>query len=161
MISVMFVCLGNICRSPAGEGLLSHLTAKKELPLQLQIASSGIGDWHVGELPDKRMRQAAMDRGVALTSRAQVFKTEDFIDYDYILAADREILHELYKHARSPSEKAKITLMTAFSPTYTNEEVPDPYYGGRADFDLVLDMLEDACEGLITEIVERHVLRKE
>lgn len=152
MVSVMFVCLGNICRSPAGEGMLLHLVENGNYSIDLTVASSGIGDWHLGQLPDARMRRAAQERGITLSTRARLFKIEDFQEYDYILAADEEVLNDLYHYAESPGDKSKVHLITVFSSSYKNEEIPDPYYGGRADFDLVLDMLQDACEGLLLEI---------
>jgi low molecular weight protein-tyrosine phosphatase len=155
MVAIMFVCLGNICRSPAGEGMLQHLVDSSETSTDFTIASSGIGDWHVGQFPDSRMCQAASERGIMLTSRAQVFKVEDFDQYDYILAADHEVLNDLYHYARSLQDKSKVHLITAFSPSYHNEVVPDPYYGGVSDFELVLDMLEDSCEGLLQKLLHR------
>ncbi len=144
--SVMFVCLGNICRSPAAEGILRKLEPRWE------IASSGIGSWHVGQLPDERMRAAAMQRGLALTSRAQQFITDHYNQYDYILAADKEVLHLLQAHAKNPSETSKIHLMTAFCDLYKNQEVPDPYFKGENAFDEVLDILEESCRGLVRYI---------
>lgn len=140
--SVMFVCLGNICRSPAAEAIL------RKMEPDWEVASSGIGSWHVGHLPDERMREAALLRGHPLTSRAQQFLLSHFQDYDLILAADLEVLHHLQAHAKTPSEKAKVHLFTAFSERYPNEEVPDPYFQGGNAFDLVLDILEDACKGI-------------
>lgn len=155
MVAIMFVCLGNICRSPAGEGMLKHLLENTDSFEDANIESSGIGDWHVGQLPDSRMRKAALKRGVTLTSRAQVFKPEHFEKFDYILAADHEVLNDLYRYARTPEEKSKVHLVTAFSRSYRQQEIPDPYYGGASDFELVLDMLEDSCEGLIQEIKQK------
>jgi len=151
MTSVLFVCLGNICRSPAAEGILKELAKDKEL----HVESCGMGDWHVGNLPDPRMREAAERRGLVLTSRAQEFKREFFDRFDYILAADREVLHGLYHYAEKPEHKARVHLMTAFSKSYRDQEVPDPYYGGDDGFEQVLDMLTDACEGLLENIVKK------
>jgi protein-tyrosine phosphatase len=153
MVSILFVCLGNICRSPAAQGILSHMISK-EKSLVSRVESCGLGDWHVGQLPDERMREAAELRGVILASRAQQFHHNFFEEFDYILAADFEVLHDLQRHAVKPEYKAKIHLITAFSKMYKNEKVPDPYYGGHADFDLVLDMLEDSCIGLLEHIKE-------
>ncbi len=150
------MCLGNICRSPAGEGMLKHLVEGCDSSLELHVESCGIGDWHVGQLPDSRMRKAALERGITLTSRAQVFKIDHFNEFDYILAADHEVLNDLYHYARSPEEKSKVHLMTAFSSSYRDQKVPDPYYGGVSDFDLVLDMLEDSCEGLL-QYIKQHL----
>jgi len=155
MVAILFVCLGNICRSPAGQGILANLAAKEPSLQDLHIESCGMGDWYVGQLPDLRMRDAAKIRGIVLASRGQVFDPSFLNRFDYILAADHEVLRDLHHHAQSPEHKSKIHLMTAFSPAYKNEEVPDPYYGGDAGFEHVLDMLEDSCEGLIEYLKQK------
>lgn len=155
MVKVLFVCLGNICRSPAAEGLLRHMTAQQELSLEVYIESCGLGDWHIGQLPDERMREASKSRGIILTSRAQRFKPDFFDTFDYILAADHEVLNDLRRIAKTPEHKAKIQLMTSFSASYKDEEIPDPYYSGEAGFELVLDMLEDVCEGFLKYLQEQ------
>jgi len=149
MSSILFVCLGNICRSPAAEGVLRHMISQDSQLAHVHVESCGLGDWHAGKLPDERMRSAAKERGIELMSRAQNFKLQFFEDFDYILAADHEVLKVLYSFAKEPTEKAKIHLITAFSSTFKNEEIPDPYYGGDAAFELVLDIIEDACQGII------------
>lgn len=151
----MFVCLGNICRSPAGEEILRQ-KAKREEALKLLSASCGIGDWHVGHPPDWRMQQAAKARGILLTSKAQQFKHQFLEDFDFILAADKEVLHDLYRYAKTPEHKGKISLMTEFSSVYKGDDIPDPYCLGEAAFELVLDMLDDGCEGLLRHIKLRH-----
>lgn len=118
----------------------------------LRIESCGIGDWHIGQLPDERISAAAKDRGVILKSRAQQFQPDFFEHFDYILAADQEVMRDLYRYARTPEHKAKIQLMTAFSHFYHGQEIPDPYYQGGSAFELVLDMLEDSCQGLLEEL---------
>ena len=150
MHAILFVCLGNICRSPAAEGILRHLA--KNSNLDLYIESCGLGDWHQGKLPDPRMREAALQRGIPLVSRCQVIQPDFFYRFDYILAADNSVLHQLYDQANSPEHKAKIHLMTKFSRSYPGEEIPDPYYQDRMSFDLVLDMLEDSCKGLLEQL---------
>lgn len=152
MPSVLFVCLGNICRSPAAEGILRHHAEKNSLSNDIFVQSCGIGDWHVGQFPDERMREAAKNRGITLTSRAQQFQHSFLDTFDYILAADHEVLKDLYRYAKNPEHKSKINLITAFSTTYHGQEIPDPYYQGAAAFDLVLDMIEDSCEGLLNHI---------
>lgn len=152
MTAVLFVCLGNICRSPAAEGILRHLAAQDPKFSTLHIESCGLGDWHIGQLPDLRMREFSKARGFILSSRAQRFRPSYFDRFDYILAADKEVLHSLYQFARTPAQKSKIHLMTEFSTTYKNEDVPDPYYSGDAGFELVLDMLEDSCAGLLNHL---------
>lgn len=149
MPSVMFVCLGNICRSPAAEGLLRHIALRDPIGEVLYIESSGLGDWHIGQLPDERMRVAAKNRGIVLSSRAQQFKHAFLDRFDLILAADNQILKDLYQYAKTPDHKAKIHLITNFSSSYQGQEIPDPYYQGEAGFELVLDMIEDSCEGLL------------
>lgn len=155
MVAVLFVCLGNICRSPAAEGVLRHLAAKDQQFSDLVVESCGVGDWHLGHLPDERMRDAAKLRGIALTSRARQFKSDFFEKYDYILVSDKEVLNHLYYHAKDPAYKSKIHLMTQFSSSYKGQEIPDPYYLGSSAFDLVLDMLEDSCEGLLAHIAKK------
>lgn len=151
--SVLFVCLGNICRSPAGEEILRRIA--KEQGMDLRVESCGIGDWHAGQLPDPRMRQAASDRGFTLSSRAKQFHPRFFDEFDLILALDREVLKDLYKFANTVEHKSKVHLATAFSTSYKDQDVPDPYYGGRADFDLVLDMMEDVCEELVLKKIKK------
>jgi protein-tyrosine phosphatase len=151
-ISILFVCLGNICRSPAAEGVLRRMAEQDEKYKELHIESCGIGDWHVGQLADERMRNAAKGRGVIISSRAQQFHPAFFERFDYILAADNDVLNDLYHFARNPDQKSKVHLITAFSSCYQGEEIPDPYYLGEGSFELVLDMIEDSCEGLLKQI---------
>jgi protein-tyrosine phosphatase len=147
MTAVLFVCLGNICRSPAAEGVLKEMVSSNT-----KVASAGLGDWHEGQLPDERMRKAALRRDIVLTMRAQQIQEKHFEEFDLILGATREICDELVSLASHPEQKAKVKLMTAFSPTYKDQDVPDPYYKGTQDFELVLDILEDACEGLLEHL---------
>lgn len=147
-IKILFVCMGNICRSPAAEGILKHL-AQNEKDIKIEVESCGIGDWHIGRLPDRRMCEASETRGIYLKSRAQQFQKWFFDHFDYILAADQEVFKWLCHEANTPQDRAKIRLMTAFSRLYKDQEVPDPYLQGRQGFDLVMDMLEDSCQELI------------
>lgn len=150
MTSVLFVCLGNICRSPAAEGVLKNQL--KELDLDVHVESCGLGDWHTGQLPDSRMRKASESRGIVLSSRAQAFKRDFFDRFDYILAADNPVMYELHKWTEIPDHKAKIHLITKYSPLFKENEVPDPFYGEQAQFEHVLDMIDDACKGLVTHL---------
>ncbi len=152
MVSILFVCLGNICRSPAAEGLLRHMVEKGDIKHPIHVESRGLGDWHQGQLPDVRMREAAGSRGVLLVSRAKKIENDDFDRFDYILVADQKVLAEVYRYAKSPDHKAKIHLITHFSSIYKDEPIPDPYYEGDAGFERVLDMLEDSCQGLLHHI---------
>lgn len=156
MISILFVCLGNICRSPAAEGVFRHMISQEmEFPI-VRIESCGLGDWHIGQLPDHRIRTAALERGISLSSRAQHFRIEFLDEFDYVLAVDREVLNDLHRYARQTKTKAKIHLMSEFSKIYKNEEIPDPYYQGEAAFELVLDMIEDCCKGLKQHLKDYH-----
>lgn len=152
MVEILFVCLGNICRSPAAEGVLRHMAAKNPKGKNVNVKSCGLGSWHVGQLPDSRMQDVAKRRGLTLSSRAQQFRPEFFDRFDYILVADNEVMSVLYQYAATPEHKAKLHLITEFSSSYKGQEIPDPFYGNDASFELVLDMLEDSCEGLLERI---------
>ena len=156
MVKVLFVCLGNICRSPAGEGVLRHLAEREGIASDLTIASCGIGDWHIGHPPDARIREAAKARGVTLNTKAKPFVSNYLDEFDYILAADESVREHLLKYAKSPEQRAKIYFMTAFAKAYKDISVPDPYYEGDGAFEHVLDILEDSCQGLINEIKSRN-----
>lgn len=149
-IRVLFVCLGNICRSPAAEGILKHLL--QEVPdLKVYVESCGLDQWHVGRSPDARMTAKAASRGFYLEGKAQLFDPSFFHAFDYILAADQEVLQTLYDYAQ-PHHKSKIYLMTHFSTLYKGKDVPDPYY--NEGFDKVMDILEDSCKGFIKHLIK-------
>lgn len=112
----------------------------------------GLGDWHKGQLPDERMREATKNRGIILTSRAQKFQPEFFDKFDLILVADHKVMKELYQHAEKPDHKAKMHFITHFSANYKDQEVPDPYYQSGSGFEHVLDMLEDSIDGILNHI---------
>ncbi len=153
--NVLFVCLGNICRSPAGEGVLRSIAEKRGVADRIYVESCGIGGWHVGNPPDKRMHEASKGRGICLTGSAQQFEASFFDAFDFIMASDQSVLDELYQLATgNVGYQSKIYLMTGFSRFYKNEEVPDPYYGGELGFELVLDMLEDSCDALLDQILQ-------
>lgn len=149
---ILFVCLGNICRSPAAEGVLRHMAKAEGHEHELEIASNGLGDWHIGASPDMRMMTAAHSRGIILSSRAKQFTLDDFDKYDFILAADKEIHHQLLRAAKTAAHKSKIHLINDFSEIYKGQDVPDPYYQGDFGFELVLDMIEDSCKGLLKHL---------
>lgn len=148
---VLFVCLGNICRSPTAEGVLRHQLQRAGLADQVEVASAGTGDWHVGKAPDARTCKAALARGYDLSAqRAQQVKAGHFAEYDLVLAMDASNLADL-KAIHPPASKGELDL---FLRRYDGalDEVPDPYYGGAAGFEQVLDLIELACEQLVNEI---------
>ncbi|MCI0910864.1 MULTISPECIES: low molecular weight protein-tyrosine-phosphatase [Pseudomonas] len=151
---VLFVCLGNICRSPTAEGVLRHQLQAAGLAGQVQVASAGTGDWHVGKGPDRRTCKAALARGYDLSQqRAQQVKAEHFAEYDLILAMDESNLRHL-RAMRAPNAIGELDL---FLRRYgaAVDEVPDPYYGGAEGFEQVLDLIEAACRELVVEIKGR------
>jgi protein-tyrosine phosphatase len=152
---VLFVCLGNICRSPTAEGVTRHLAALENPPLALDIDSAGTGGYHVGAAPDHRAQDAALRRGIDISGlRARRITLEDCSKFDLILAMDRRNLSTL-EAARPPQARAKLRLFLEFAPQSGLVEVPDPYYGSERDFELVLDLCTAAARGLISELQER------
>jgi protein-tyrosine phosphatase len=153
-MKVLFVCLGNICRSPTAEGVFRHKVRAAGLEDRIEIDSAGTGDWHVGKAPDARTRAAALRRGYDLSGlRARQVSVADFSRYDLVLAMDNANLRDL-KRLRGSSGQAELDL---FLRRYELEldEVPDPYYGGEDGFEQVLDLVERACDGLLTEVKGR------
>lgn len=153
MKKILFVCLGNICRSPSAEAVFNALIRKNGLENVFRCDSAGTDAYHVGEHADYRMRQFGLKRGYNLTSISRSFDPKnDFDRFDYIIGMDRQNVRDLKSVARNESDRKKIHLMTDFCIGKKYDSVPDPYYGGDAGFELVLDILEDACEGLIRKI---------
>jgi len=152
---VLFVCLGNICRSPSAEGIMKHLVKKHKLNDEVDVESAGIGGWHVGELPDSRARKHAQARGYDLSSRAQQFDAHyHFKEFDYIVAMDHSNYRDLQSQDHNEKYAHKMFRITEFCKKNQVDEVPDPYYGGQDHFEEVLDILEDACEGFLKKIKE-------
>lgn len=158
-IRLLFVCLGNICRSPAAEGIMKSIVEKNDLQDLIEVDSAGTSGWHEGELPDERMRAHGEKRKYDFCSRSRKFKKSDFDDFDYIIVMDENNYHNVKVLAHSSHQMDKIRLMTDFSQQYNYyEQIPDPYYGGSSDFELVLDLLEDACKGLMHTIKNDYSL---
>jgi protein-tyrosine phosphatase len=148
-VSILVVCMGNICRSPTAEGVLRAMVAREKLEAHFQIDSAGTHGYHVGEPPDERARNAAHRRGYDLSPlRARRVADIDFIRFDRILAMDRDNL-SLLERACPPEHRHKLGLFLEYATNFDEREVPDPYYGGGDGFERVLDMVEDAARGLI------------
>jgi protein-tyrosine phosphatase len=149
---VLFVCTGNICRSPTAEGVLRKLAADAGLAHRIRVDSAGTHGYHVGEAPDARAQAHARRRGYDLSDlRARRFSREDFHTFDLILAMDREH-HAILARLAPSSAGQKLRLMLEFARRPVGDEVPDPYYGGPDGFELVLDLIEDAAEGLLDHL---------
>ena len=148
-VRVLFVCLGNICRSPAGEGVLKQIVADEGNEDRWIIDSAGTGGWHVGELPDRRMRIHARARGLELNHRCRKVSTSDFEDFDLIITMDNNNFTDLKRLAPDLESVQKIVPMATFiDSSFGYDYVPDPYYEGAEGFELVLDMLENGCGNL-------------
>jgi protein-tyrosine phosphatase len=154
-ISVCFVCLGNICRSPTAEGVFRHQVREAGLEDQIEIDSAGTSDAHEGNAPDPRSREHAARRGYALLSRSRQFVPEDFSRFGYVLAMDQVNFEDLTAlRRRSPPSQARLRLFREFDPSAPRgASVPDPYYGGKLGFEEVLDQCERASRGLLNEII--------
>lgn len=154
-VSILFICLGNICRSPAAEAVM-----RKKLDdiwpngSNIKVDSAGIGSWHEGQLPDYRMRRTGKRHGYDISSRARQIKQADFSRFTYIIGMDYENISDLNSLARTDEERKKILCAADFMthhPAY--HTVPDPYYGDEKDFELALELIEDACDGIIKKIL--------
>jgi protein-tyrosine phosphatase len=180
MARILFVCLGNICRSPTAEGTMRALVHEAGLEDEIELDSAGTGGWHIGEPPDERAVEAAQARGIALEGQAREVTLEDFDDFDLLVAMDRSNLGELWRLAPSEQARSKVRLLREFDPANPRPlaalsdnggskrsrggaprvnvkalkelDVPDPYYGAAGGFEEVLDLVQRACEGLLEEI---------
>lgn len=155
MVSVLFVCMGNICRSPTAEGVFRHLLRANNLERRVVVDSAGTHAYHIGEAPDPRTQRAAARRGYDLSSlRARKIVAQDMEHFDLILAMDRKCL-ETIGIICPPERIERLGLFMAYAQRFDEDEVPDPYYGSGEGFERVLDMVEDASAGLVGKVKER------
>lgn len=152
---ILFVCLGNICRSPAAEGIFRQLVAQRHLERDFLIDSAGIGSWHIGDLPDPRMRRCGTRHGYTFDSRARQLSSDDFDQFDYLIGMDHDNLRDIKAKARRAEDEKKVLLMADFLRHHDSATIPDPYYGGDRDFDHVVELLEDACESLLDWLTDK------
>jgi protein-tyrosine phosphatase len=159
MLRLCFVCLGNICRSPIGEGVMRHLLAGAGLADKVEVDSAGTAGYHAGEPPDARARAAGRRLGIEVTGRARQFTRADFERFHYVLAMDRSNLDDLAELARDPEMRKRLHLLRGFDPTsLPGASVPDPYYGGDEDFDDVVRICLAACTPLLDVLRREHHL---
>lgn len=159
-VSVLFVCMGNICRSPTAQGVFENLVQRSGLRQVIRIDSAGTHAYHIGNQPDKRSQQAALGRGVDLSKqRARQVQAADFSDFDYVLAMDLNNLQTLQRFTQARNAK-NLQLFMEFASRWREREVPDPYYGGSQGFERVLDMIEDASEGLLAHLIRTYQLER-
>ena len=157
VVRVLFVCMGNICRSPTAQGVFRKLLKQEGLEEIIETDSAGTHAYHAGEPPDRRAQETALRRGIDLSDlRARRVEFEDFSDFEYVLAMDQDNYHSLSQICPRGAER-KLMLLMDFAPHLRTREVPDPYYGGKSGFERVFDMVEAASEGLLAEIQRKRL----
>ena len=157
---ILFVCLGNICRSPAAQAVMQRMVDERGLTSRFYIDSAGIGGWHIGDLPDKRMRVHARTRGYELTHRARRIQSDDFEEFDLIVGMDATNVDDLCHKAMTLEQQDKVVMMGDYIRQFPHHDyVPDPYYEGSEGFELVLDLLEDACDNLLNQIIKQNKIQ--
>ena len=155
---LLFVCLGNICRSPMAEGVFRRVIEEEGVSHLFEIDSAGLGDWHVGQAPDERARAASLSRGIDISGQcARQVEGSDFQRFDLLLVMDRSNFAELRR--RAPREAhGKIKLFLDYAPHLGTKDVPDPFFGGDEGFDDALDLIEEAAHGLLASLVDEETL---
>ncbi len=151
-MKILFVCLGNICRSCTAEEIMRTFLVREGMDREVEVDSAGTAGYHEGELPDSRMRVHAARREYFLTHRSRPIQTDDFYTFDLILGMDENNISHLRQLAPSPEEEKKIQQMVKYCRKGSPDHVPDPYYGGNEGFERVIDILEDACQGLLDKL---------
>ena len=156
MVKILFVCLGNICRSPTAHGIFEQMLQNKNLQESIQCDSCGTGAWHVGESPDERAQQMAIGKGYDLSHlRARRIESEDYYEFDYILAMDTRNLADVI--TKVPNDfSGELRLFLDYSPDNAITEVPDPYQGEKESFERVFNIIESACVGLLADINKKY-----
>ena len=157
-IRILFVCLGNICRSPLAEGIFRHLVREQGLEERFEIDSAGTSGWHAGDPPDPRSAQTARRRGIELSGQGRKVVAEDLRRFDYVIAMDAENRQELRALQAQAGGRARVARLREWDPRPEHGDVPDPYYGGPRGFDDVHDIVERACAGLLELVVQEHGL---
>jgi protein-tyrosine phosphatase len=152
---LLFVCLGNICRSPAAENIMNHLIKQANLSQKIICDSAGTSSYHIGSSPDSRMTTTVVRRGIEMQGSARQFVPSDFEEFDLILAMDRDNYRNILALDRQGKYRDKVKLMCDYATHHHEKEVPDPYYGGKEGFERVCDLLLDACSGLLDEIKQK------
>ena len=151
---LLFVCLGNICRSPSAENIMNHLLVKRGLTDQFSCDSAGTSSYHIGSPPDRRMAKAAREQGIVLQGQARQFQPEDFERFDWILAMDNSNYRDILRLDHEGQYADKVRKICEFCQHHSDTEVPDPYYGGEDGFRYVIDLLTDACGGFLDNLLQ-------
>jgi protein-tyrosine phosphatase len=154
---LLFVCLGNICRSPSAENIMRHLLKQRGLEHEILCDSAGTASYHIGSPPDRRMAAAASQQGIVLEGQARQFRASDLAEFDLILAMDRSNYEDILALDPKGQYQHKVKLMCDFCQHHSDREVPDPYYGGPEGFKYVIELLMDACEGLLKDLMSRKI----
>jgi len=153
-VRILFVCMGNICRSPAGENVMNHLLGKEQLQSKVVCDSAGTKGYHIGEGPDQRMCATLATRGIPAKGTSRKFVVADYDKFDLILAMDSDNLRDILALAPNESAKQKVKLFCHYVKKYPDHDVPDPYYGGQDGFEYVVDLMLDGCQNILNDVLQ-------